>query len=124
LSITSPVKDIGVLFFCCPGHVANPGKEIPVKNKIAAELLASNFMVPPNKSLLRSHSPPNQANTPYAERLIPCPLLAFLAQLLALSIEAQRSSTSVILEQGVPHTSVEAVKKPFEFDSCKKHSVP
>jgi hypothetical protein len=49
LSITSPVKDIGVLFFCCPGRVADPAREIPVKSKIAAELVASNFMVHPTK---------------------------------------------------------------------------
>ena len=41
-----------------------------MKSKTTAELVASRFMVSPNKNPVGSYSPPNQANTPYAEKCI------------------------------------------------------
>jgi hypothetical protein len=60
------VKDIGVLFLCWPGRIAAPGSEIAVKSKIAAELVASRFMVPLNENA--SVQPFSSESSQYAIR--------------------------------------------------------
>ena len=54
------------MFFCWPGRPADPGSEIAVKSKIAAELVASRFMVHPNENA--SVQPFSSESSQYAIR--------------------------------------------------------